>query len=475
MSGIQHEELPGRVGNLTPDQEQKLRELWAAIFKVCAVGDPEGAEDDAASTTGTEPLADKSTNAKEKPKKRRITMFSRKGHKDKNGDSDAASTASGVSSSVKADDADDKYGQNKQFLETLANTSPEIIRATIWSMVKHDHPDALVLRFLRARKWDVNKALVMLVSTMNWRATEMHVDDEIMKNGEAAMVELTNSDDPKKKQLGEDFMAQIRMGKSFLHGLDNKGRPICVVRVRCHHQGEQCEESLERYTVYLIETARMVLRPPVDTATVLFDMTGFSMANMDYTPLKFMIKCFEANYPESLGSVLVHKSPWLFQGIWKVIRGWLDPVVASKVHFTNNIKDLEDFISASRVPKELDGDEDFEYKYVEPVPGENDKMNDTTTRDGLLAAREQLYQDYEEATAQWIRNPEDAAIKAQRDSIAAKLRVDYWQLDEYVRARALVDRTGWIQGEKVEPYPTKKEAAVQTSENGVGTSSDDVD
>lgn len=44
-------------------------------------------------------------------------------------------------------------------------------------------------------------------------------------------------------------------------------------------------------------------------------MTGFSMANMDYTPVKFMIKCFEANYPESLGAVLVHNSPWLFQGL----------------------------------------------------------------------------------------------------------------------------------------------------------------
>lgn len=280
MTEIKYDEQPGRVGNLTTEQEQKLRELWTAIFKVCGVGESEGEQDDAASTTAPDALVDKSTNAKEKPKKRRITMFSRKGHKEKNVESDSASTASGVSSSVKADDADDKYGQNKQFLETLANTSSETIRATIWSMVKHDHPDALALRFLRARKWDVNKALVMMVSTMAWRATEMHVDSDIMKNGEATMVELSRSDDPKKKQLGEDFMAQIRMGKSFLHGLDDKGRPICVVRVRCHHQGEQCEESLERYTVYLIETARMVLRPPVDTATVLFDMTGFSMANM---------------------------------------------------------------------------------------------------------------------------------------------------------------------------------------------------
>lgn len=38
------------------------------------------------------------------------------------------------------------------------------------------------------------------------------------------------------------------------------------------------------------------------------------MANMDYTPVKFMIKCFEANYPESLGAVLVHNAPWIFQG-----------------------------------------------------------------------------------------------------------------------------------------------------------------
>lgn len=34
----------------------------------------------------------------------------------------------------------------------------------------------------------------------------------------------------------------------------------------------------------------------------------------DYTPVKFMIKCFEANYPECLGAVLVHKAPWIFQG-----------------------------------------------------------------------------------------------------------------------------------------------------------------
>jgi hypothetical protein len=133
-------------------------------------------------------------------------------------------------------------------------------------MVKHDHPDALLLRFLRARKWDVDKALVMLVSTMNWRATEMHVDDDIMANGEGGAAEAEKGQDATAKKLGHDFLAQMRMGKSFLHGCDNSGRPICFVRVRLHRQGEHCEEALERNTVFVIETARMLLEPPVDTA-----------------------------------------------------------------------------------------------------------------------------------------------------------------------------------------------------------------
>lgn len=43
-------------------------------------------------------------------------------------------------------------------------------------------------------------------------------------------------------------------------------------------------------------------------------MTSFTLSNMDYAPVKFMIKCFEANYPESLGAVLIQNAPWLFQG-----------------------------------------------------------------------------------------------------------------------------------------------------------------
>jgi hypothetical protein len=258
----------GRPGTLTPDEDRKLRELWGIVMKVFSVeaGSEEatGAETGASTPATETPAAD----GKKDKKKSRLNVFKRnKGEKSAD---DKASTASGSSTptdisrlSISADD--DKFGQTADFKAAIANIPPEELRRTFWSMVKHDHPDALLLRFLRARKWDVEKALVMMISTMQWRLNEMHVDDEIMKHGELEALQNTTGD-AKSKKNSEDFLTQLRMGKSYLHGLDIEGRPMCFVRARLHKAGEQTEESLERFTVYTIETARMLLRPPIDTA-----------------------------------------------------------------------------------------------------------------------------------------------------------------------------------------------------------------
>ncbi|GAB1194867.1 hypothetical protein APSETT444_004118 [Aspergillus pseudonomiae] len=207
-------------------------------------------------------------------------------------------------------------------------------------------------------------------------------------------------------------------------------------------------------------------------------MTNFSLANMDYHPVKFMIKCFEANYPECLGVVLIHKAPWIFSGIWNIIKGWLDPVVASKINFTKNISDLEKFIPKDRIYKELEGDEDWEYSYVEPKVDENKTMEDTAKRDELIKERQQLAQDLQDTTIEWItvsRKKDEAATKAvveKREALIERLRVQYWQLDPYIRATSLYDRLNVLQGGgKIDFYPA--EAKVNgTTTNGAtnGTS-----
>ena len=247
---------PGRPGNLTPDQEAKLRELWKATLNVFGV--IHNSRETGESLDGN-PARDSldETATPDKKKKKRLGLFGRK--KDKDTD-----TANGVYK--ESNDSEDKYGQTKEFHDVLATQSPEDLRKAFWSMVKHDHPDGLLLRFLRARKWDVEKALIMLISTMHWRSQEMHVDDDVMKNGEGVALAETLSSDPSIKKEGDDFLQQLRMGKSYLHGSDKDGRPMCFVRVRLHKQGEQSEDSVERITVHVIETARLLLLPPVDTA-----------------------------------------------------------------------------------------------------------------------------------------------------------------------------------------------------------------
>ncbi|KAI9680765.1 MAG: hypothetical protein M1817_004205 [Caeruleum heppii] len=485
--------LPGRPGNLTMEQDTKLREFWYAVMSVFGVlynreeSDAPGDPLTPAHDEIPHPVAEKTPNGRsraetvgsEKKRKKRLNLFGRKTAKHDDVDStagDGSISVSGHGATAATSDTEDKYGQNHDFKLALASQTPESLRAAFWSMVKSDHPDALLLRFLRARKWDVERALVMLVATMHWRSQEMLVDDDIIKTGEAGALQAASSNDPILQKDGQDFLAQMRLGKSYLHGVDGEGRPICWVHVRLHRQGEQSEKSLERYTVFVIETARLLLRSPVDTAAIVFDMSGFSMANMDYAPVKFMIKCFEANYPESLGVVLVHKSPWIFQGIWSIIKGWLDPVVAGKVHFTKSVEDLQSFIPRSHIMKELGGEEDWSYKYIEPSPGENAKMADDATKERLLSQRRELYEQFEARTMTWITaSVDDSAsnrLKDERENLARSLRENYWILDPHLRARSLYDRCGVIQAgghlnfyrhESVKQGPPPAPAAVETS------------
>jgi hypothetical protein len=137
---------------------------------------------------------------------------------------------------------------------------------------------------------------------------------------------------------------------------------------------------------------------------------------------------------------------------------------------------MEEYVPKSHILKDLGGDEDWTYQYIEPAPGENDAMKDIDTRDRLLADRKKIVKDYENATLDWIRGRgESAEIKTKRNEIANSLRDDYWRLDPYVRARSYYDRVGMLNsGGRLQFYPEK---TVTPTINGtkVETSVDDVD
>ena len=267
---------PGYVGNLSAEQEIKLQEMWALVLKVFGLelGELENLRRPSVSSQGSSGSLSKKAS--------KGSMFGGfLGASSKVDDS--SSPGDSLSTSLKAlsvADTDDKHGQAKQFQKVVSEVKPEQIRAAFWKMVKMNDPDSLLLRFLRARKWDVKKALVMFITTIHWRAAEAHIDDDIVVNGELHAKLESESTDQLTRKNGAEFMLQMREGKNFFRGVDKLGRPICVIRVCKHRASDQSVPVMERYTAFTIEMARMMLTDGVETATIIFDMTGFGMANM---------------------------------------------------------------------------------------------------------------------------------------------------------------------------------------------------
>ena len=247
----------GTVENLSPDQDACLRQLWLWVTRLC------GLRSDAYKVLSGELSPPSSPQQRRQP--RRLSKL----NKIPSNSDDSTSlnlsehTRSSSLPSVGIADEDDKYGQCKDFSAALADMSPEQIRQTFWGFVKHENPDALLLRFLRARNWDVRKALAMLVSTLRWRALECDMDNKMI-NGEALAHDRINSRDPTVRQEVGQFLRQLRMGKAFFHGIDKYNRPICIVRVRLHEPFDQSSKSLNQFIIYIIETSRLLVNPRVE-------------------------------------------------------------------------------------------------------------------------------------------------------------------------------------------------------------------
>lgn len=248
------EHADGYVGNLTPKQQEKLQQLWMIILTAAEALPADLLDPSVLSAHAASDQNQKQQNQPSGP----ATINSKTGASfGKYGPLMATFESMGLSPSI--------MKSTEQILQSMA---PEQLKMRLLSMVRHDHPDSLLLRFLRARKWDVTKALAMMADAIEWR---MKADVEgIIAQGELhALTQSRDTPDASEGKIGRDFLAQMRMGKCYLRGVDKVGRPICVVKVRLHQPGAQSEEALERYIVHVIESVRLMLADPVETAVRL--------------------------------------------------------------------------------------------------------------------------------------------------------------------------------------------------------------
>lgn len=313
----------------------------------------------------------------------------------------------------------------------------QLLYNEFWEMLRVESPDCHVLRFAKARTFHVDKTIHMLSKDFNFRHT--HQLNQLLNEGEYSFVE-------KKDNAGINVC--LKKQKAVIMGHDKNNRPIILVRPKFHYSSDQTESELEKYALLIIETTRLFMKE--GEITILFDLTDFSLSNMDYAPVKFIITCFEAHFPESLGSLLIHKAPWLFTPIWAIVKKWLDPVVASKIVFTNKTSDLNKYIDSSQLPIHLKGSNDsINLDQYTPPDGSHDSLlhlkeddPEYKKKQSILDKRQQLIKKFQDITIQWIQTEDE--LKSQnlwniKCEIGEELCQNYIELDPYVRSRSSYD------------------------------------
>lgn len=229
----------------------------------------------------------------------------------------------------------------------------EQFREAIQSQLSVAAPnDSTLARFLKARKFDIPKALEMYSKYLQWR--QEFGTDQIMSFRV-----------PELPQIKENY-------PHGYHKTDRFGRPIYIERL-----GElnlkrlfevTSEERIIRYSVREYERLVNEIFPAcseaagkrVEQTIVILDLGGASMKLLSkkvYNFIKLASTVAQDYYPECLGNMFILNSPMLFSGVWAVVKPWLDKRTQDKIKITGKkYKDaLFELVDPDNLPSFLGG------------------------------------------------------------------------------------------------------------------------
>ncbi|PKA58924.1 Patellin-4 [Apostasia shenzhenica] len=198
-----------------------------------------------------------------------------------------------------------------------------------------DADDSTLMRFLRARDLDINKAANFFINHLKWKREAI----------------------PKGFILEAEIKNELAQRKLFSQGFDKKGRPIGVVLGCQHKPANRDLDEFKRFTVYVIEKFCSRMQDQ-ERFTVIADLEGWGYSNCDLRGQFISLEILQNNYPERLGKLLVVHVPYLFMKVWKIVYPFIDKHTREKIDFVEdkNMKSklLED-IDESQLPEKYGG------------------------------------------------------------------------------------------------------------------------
>ncbi|KLO09905.1 hypothetical protein SCHPADRAFT_833336 [Schizopora paradoxa] len=272
-----------------------------------------------------------------------------------NGTSGAAATSKDISISW----TDPNYKPPSGYLGNLSASQQKALDQFRKELQDEGHfveermDDSTLLRYLRARKWDVALAKKMLFDREKWR--EDFQLDKLMK----CVLEF----DFKEKKEVDKYYPQ------YYHKVDKEGRPVYVEKLgalnltelmKITTQERQIQALVYEYEIFERERLPACSKAaghPVETSCTILDLKGVGLGK--FWDVKNYVQeaagIGQNYYPERMGKFYIVNSSWMFTTIWSVIKGWLDPATVAKISITNSNDILKQQIPLENLPADLGG------------------------------------------------------------------------------------------------------------------------
>ncbi|KAH9553297.1 hypothetical protein CY35_08G000600 [Sphagnum magellanicum] len=221
-------------------------------------------------------------------------------------------------------------------------------------LLPQQHDDYhILLRFLKARKYDIVKSREMWENMLQWRK-------EFGTDTLAEEFQFTELDKVKR------FYPQGH------HGTDKEGRPVYIERIGKVDAAQLLEvTTLERYLKYHVlefekllnikfPACSLAVKRHIDSTTTILDVAGVGMKNFTKQARELIISIQNIdnnNYPETLHKMFIINAGPGFRMLWSTIKGFLDPVSIKKISVlgSNYQAKLLQVIDASELPDFLGG------------------------------------------------------------------------------------------------------------------------